>query len=199
MAAVNTRVLAATVVAAVVLTVAVVAGALALTEGTDSAAREPAPEAGTEASTSGTVTAARPDCPSDGVAGIKLDCLGGDPGDQPDDEGVTVVNVWAWWCGPCREELPHIQEFADANPDYTVVGVHADPVASRGADFLNDIGVALPSYQDDDNTFAGTLGLPRVIPVTVVFVDGELVESFPVPFTSTAEIDAAVDRALAGA
>lgn len=77
------------------------------------------------------------------------------------------------------------------------MGVHADQNAANGAAFLNDVGVELPSYQDSDNTFAGTLGLPGVVPITVLFLDGEQVAMFPKTFSSPEEIAADVDAALA--
>ncbi|MFL9598941.1 hypothetical protein, partial [Aeromonas veronii] len=72
-----------------------------------------------------------------------------------------------------------------------VVGVHADSNAANGAALLGDLGVDLPSYQDSDGTFAGTLGLPGVIPITLVVRDGEVVEKFVKPFTSAEELEKA--------
>lgn len=185
------------VIVGIVVTIAVAVGAVMLigdTEGADDEAA--ATDEATQAVPGGGV-AKRPQCPSTGVGGIELDCLGAETGPEPNDEGVSVVNIWAWWCAPCREELPHIEAFAEQNPEYTVVGVHADQAAGRGAALLNELDVDLPSYQDDDNTFAGTLGLPGVIPITVVFVDGEQIDYFPTPFASVEEIERAVDNALA--
>ena len=142
----------------------------------------------------------RPDCPAPGVGGIVLPCLGGENGPaDPTTAEITVVNVWAWWCGPCREELPYFEELAAQHPEYPVVGVHADHNPGNGAAFLNDLDLDLPSYQDDDNTFAGTLGLPGVIPLTLVFQGTEQLALYPQTFASTADIAAAVDQALAGA
>ena len=87
---------------------------------------------------------------------------------------LTVVNVWAWWCQPCRAELPVVEEFARAHPEYTVVGVHADGNAANGASLLNELGVGLPSYQDDAGVFAAAQGLPPVVPVTVVLRGGDV-------------------------
>ncbi len=137
----------------------------------------------------------RPDCPGPGVGGVDLPCLGGeDSGQNPQD--ITVVNVWAWWCEPCREELPAFDEFARTHPDYTVVGVHADTNAANGAALLNELGIQMPSYQDSENVFAGAHGLPGVVPVTVVFRGEEKVGVMGKGFSSSSEIARAVEEVL---
>lgn len=184
-------------VAGVLATILVIAGAVVLLRDINEtpAPQDAAAGAGGETSTSDAEIPARPDCPGDGAGGIDLACLGGETGTGTDKP--TVVNVWAWWCGPCRDELPHFDEFAAGHPEYEVVGVHADANPSNGAAMLTELGIELPSYQDDDNTFAGTLGLPGVIPITVIFDGDEQVGMYAQPFTSAAEIDAAVTEALA--
>lgn len=137
----------------------------------------------------------RPDCPGGSVGGVDLPCLGGGDGGEAPKE-ITVVNVWAWWCEPCREELPALEEFANDHPEYTVVGVHADTNAANGAALLNDLGIDLPSYQDNENAFAGQLGLPGVVPVTVVFRGEEKVGVVGKAFSSSSEIAAAVKEVL---
>lgn len=132
----------------------------------------------------------RPDCP----AGLDLPCLGGDVAGEAKE--ITVVNVWAWWCQPCRAELPAVEEFARTHPEYTVVGVHADQNAGNGAALLEEVGVDLPSYQDDSGAFAAEQGLPPVVPVTVVLRGGEQVAVFAKEFTSAEELAAAVEGAL---
>lgn len=138
---------------------------------------------------------ARPDCPGPGLGGVDLPCLGGADSGQG-TTGVAVVNVWAWWCEPCREELPALDEFAREHPEYTVVGVHADTNAANGAALLNDLGVGMPSYQDSENAFAGELGLPAVVPVTVVFRGEEKVGVLGRSFSSSSEIAQAVEEVL---
>ena len=141
--------------------------------------------------------APRPDCPLRTVRGVELECLGGEKGDAEDvDKQKTLINVWAWWCQPCRAELPVVEEFARAHPEYTVVGVHADQNAGNGAALLEDIGVGLPSYQDDSGAFAAEQGLPPVVPVTVVLRGGDQVAVFAREFTSAEELAAAVEGAL---
>lgn len=143
----------------------------------------------------------RPDCAALGVAGVELGCLGAEAAaDAPrelSDGAVTVVNVWAWWCAPCREELPLMQRLAAEHPEYRVVGVHADPQAARGAALLDDLGLDLPSFQDSDNAFAAALGLPGVVPVTLVVVDGEVRSVLTKPYADMEELERDVREASA--
>lgn len=183
------------------VTVFVVAAAVWLLRPADHAdPADPANSAGQATGNPGTAhqeaqVQERPDCPGSGVGGVDLPCLGGrDSGQKPQD--ITVVNVWAWWCEPCREELPALDEFARTHPDYTVVGVHADTNAANGAALLNDLDVQMPSYQDGENAFAGAHGLPGVVPVTVVFRGEERVGVLGKGFSSSSEIAQAVEEVL---
>ncbi|PAT10637.1 TlpA family protein disulfide reductase [Corynebacterium hadale] len=185
----------ASVVGALVVTCFVVAGAVALLRGGGSG-DEVRGKGETGASISEEAPVAqRPDCVAGGVGGVELPCLGG--ADVPGERaGVTVVNVWAWWCEPCRTELPVLERYAADHPDVEVVGVHADRQAAAGADLLNELGVELSSYQDSDNSFAGQLGLPGVVPITVVFRDGEQVGTLAQAFESEEALASAIDGVL---
>ena len=138
--------------------------------------------------------AERPKCPEGPIAGVDLPCLGASSSAAAKD--IQIVTVWAWWCEPCRTELPFFQDLARSHNTWNVVGVHADSNAANGAALLGDVGVDLPSYQDSDGTFAGTLGLPGVIPITLVVRDGEVVEKFVKPFTSAEDLEKAVEEAV---
>ncbi|MDO4685089.1 MAG: TlpA disulfide reductase family protein [Corynebacterium sp.] len=174
------------IIGAIILTVCIVAAVPMLLR-TVNDAGEP------EASTASISIEQRPDCAGDFP--VDLPCLGGERIDAA--AKVTVVNVWAWWCEPCRDELPILEEYQKAYPDYRVIGVHADKNAANGAAMLNDLGVDMPSFQDDTGIFAGTLGLPGVVPVTVVLrEDGTTAAVLPQVFTSREELEHAVEEAL---
>ncbi|QNQ89448.1 redoxin domain-containing protein [Corynebacterium poyangense] len=137
----------------------------------------------------------RPDCPDIDLAGTSLECLGGHR--QPvAQKHMVVVNLWAWWCAPCREEIPLLSSYADHHPEYTVVGVHVDSAGDAGADMLNDLGTSLASFQDGAQQLALKLGLPKVVPITLVFRDGHQVGMFPQVFHSEEELDKAIDSVL---
>lgn len=200
------RSVVASAVAAAVAVAAVAAGAVVLLRGTgeDSGAGagaqgEATSGASADVGASQQVPGAeqRPDCPAGEVGGVALPCLGGASSSKsPDSAAVTVVSLWAWWCEPCRDELPIIDEYAREHPEVQVVGVHADPNEARGVALLNDLGVGLPSYQDSSGAFAGQLGLPGVVPILLVFRGDERIGMFPRTFSSQAEIADAVAGVL---
>ena len=152
---------------------------------------------GEDTTTAAPVLAARPECPAPRVAGVALPCLGQASYGTDSATEWTVVTVWAWWCGPCRDELPYFVQLKQDYPDLTVVGVHADTSPTKGVAFLEAMGIDLPSYQDDANLFAGTLGLPGVIPQTLVLRGDDVVATFIKPMTSYEELEAAVQEVRA--
>ncbi len=112
---------------------------------------------------------------------------------------VSIVNVWAWWCGPCRAELPVMQELASKHPEWNVVGVHSDRAAQAGVDMLEELGVTqLPSYQDNQNAFGAAGQLPRVVPLTLVYrPDGTRAALLVKVFEDIETLEQAIQEALA--
>ena len=111
---------------------------------------------------------------------------------------TVVLNLWAYWCGPCAEELPAMQRYQQQNPDaVTVVTVHQDENETAALLRMAELGVRLPVLQDGRRSIAAALALPNVMPSTVVLrADGSVAEVLPRPFTSADEIAAAVGSAL---
>ena len=68
-------------------------------------------------------------------------------------EGKTVVlNFWASWCNPCREEMPALQESAEAHGDEVVfVGVGAKHDKQDAAEaFVEEFGITYPIGRDTE-------------------------------------------------
>ncbi len=112
---------------------------------------------------------------------------------------VTVLNLWAYWCGPCRDELPAMAAYQRrVGDDVTVLTVHQDENETAGLLRLAELGVRLPTLQDGRRLIAAALSVPNVMPATVIMrSDGSVAEVLPRPFTNADEIAAAVNAAIA--
>jgi thiol-disulfide isomerase/thioredoxin len=111
---------------------------------------------------------------------------------------VAVLNLWAYWCGPCAEELPAMADYQKrAGAAVSVVTVHQDDNEAAALARMADLGVRLPVLQDGQREIAAALSVPNVMPTTVVLrQDGSVAKVLPQAFTSADEIAAAVDGAL---
>lgn len=111
----------------------------------------------------------------------------------------TVLNLWAYWCGPCADELPAMAEYqARMGGAVQVLTVHQDENETAGLLRLAELGVHLPMLQDGRRLVAAALRVPNVMPATVVLrADGSVAEVLPRSFRTADEIAAAVNEGLA--
>ncbi|MCB0949193.1 MAG: TlpA family protein disulfide reductase [Mycobacterium sp.] len=107
----------------------------------------------------------------------------------------AVLNLWAYWCGPCADELPAMAEYQRrVGPEVTVVTVHQDENETAALLRLAELGVRLPTLQDGRRSIAAALRVPNVMPATVVLrADGSVAEILPRPFATADEIADAVN------
>jgi cytochrome c biogenesis protein CcmG/thiol:disulfide interchange protein DsbE len=108
-----------------------------------------------------------------GLPDVSLPCFtGGAEVRLRDLRGPAVINIWASFCAPCRDELPVMQGLADrADGRYTVIGVDSGDRRAAAADFATDRGVTFPTLFDEGKKFADSLGV-FTLPATV-FIDAD--------------------------
>lgn len=88
-----------------------------------------------------------------------------------DLRGSTVVlNAWASWCAPCKEELPLLAAAArNAGPNVRFVGLDVKDSPERARQMQEKYGVDYPSIIDEKGAWFRQLpGLPRALPGTVI-------------------------------
>ena len=112
----------------------------------------------------------------------------------------VVINKWASWCGPCRAELPILQELATSRgKEIAFVGVNARDKRPAAERFAARFPVPYPSYEDPDEKIARALKAPSNFPVTLfVDEDGKTVFTHQGGYRSAADLQADIDRYLRG-
>jgi peroxiredoxin len=67
---------------------------------------------------------------------------------------VVMVNFWATWCGPCREEMPHLEALYQRYGDlgFTLLGVNVEEDSSGADKFLAETPVSFPILFDPESS-----------------------------------------------
>jgi len=113
---------------------------------------------------------------------------------------VVLVNVWATWCPPCRDELPELQGLHEAHGDeFVVIGISTDKARNhknvRG--LMSQFGITYPVVLDPDGQAESTFGVKGY--PTSVLLDRNGVERWRREGAirpSDSEADAAIKAAL---
>jgi len=78
----------------------------------------------------------------------------------------VLVNFWASWCIPCKEEAPALEQFQSryGGPGFTVLGIDSRDLTGDGRAFVERYGLSYPQLRDGDGSAAhdfGTTGVPE--------------------------------------
>ena len=80
-----------------------------------------------------------------------------------------VINYWATWCGPCREEIPELNRLSREQPEsLKVFGVNFEPVSGdEMEENIKEMGILFPVFPEDPYEQLG-YERPLVLPTTIV-------------------------------
>lgn len=145
--------------------------ALALTGCTTDSAAAPAPEAtGSFATCAGLASGVPPTPAKQVLPAIQIPCFDGSSTVHVDQvKGPAVINLWAPWCPPCREELPAFVRLAAQPGAPKVIGVVSSSVRPASVSVAEELGVTFPNLFDGKGRLGAELGI-GVLPATL-FVD----------------------------
>ena len=82
---------------------------------------------------------------------------------------VVMINFWASWCGPCRQEFPALDQiYAKYKPmGFTLVAINVESEKSDAEKFLAKTPASFPILFDPDNKVSGLYGV-SAMPTTVL-------------------------------
>ena len=93
---------------------------------------------------------------------------------------VVVINFWATWCGPCREEIPHFNKLYSnyKGQGLEIIGISMDDGPDVVKEFARELRMEYPLVMGNDelaDQFGGILGLPTTF---IVDRKGNIVKKF---------------------
>ncbi|MGB0496430.1 MAG: TlpA family protein disulfide reductase [Kangiellaceae bacterium] len=82
---------------------------------------------------------------------------------------VVLLNFWASWCGPCRQEMPILDDIHNRYKSlgFTVLGVNLDAKSKKAIDYLKDTPVSFPVLYDPKGITSELYGV-SAMPSTVI-------------------------------
>ena len=86
---------------------------------------------------------------------------------------VVMVNFWATWCGPCRQEMPLLDDLYTkyGRVGFTLLGVNIDDDSRRAMKMIEELSVSFPVLFDESKSVSKLYEV-EAMPVTVL-VDKE--------------------------
>lgn len=92
---------------------------------------------------------------------------------------MTLVNLWATWCGPCREEMPALERLHKKYKaqGFLVVGIDIDESAEQVNRFLGKNKLAYPTLLSTANKTVAALGGLEALPTSLLLDEtGDVLE-----------------------
>lgn len=82
---------------------------------------------------------------------------------------VVMINFWATWCGPCRQEMPLLDDLYNRyqRVGFNLLGVNIDDDSGRAMEMVDELGVSFPVLFDEKKEVS-KLYQVEAMPVTIL-------------------------------
>jgi thiol-disulfide isomerase/thioredoxin len=89
-----------------------------------------------------------------------------------------IINVWASWCGPCREEMASLERLAwrDGEQYFSIIGVSTDDYADKAKGLLKNTNATISHFIDTGLQMENMLGASRLPLTVLVDADGRVLK-----------------------
>jgi peroxiredoxin len=89
---------------------------------------------------------------------------------------VVLINFWATWCGPCRQEMPHLNRLYDKykSSGFVLLGVNIDEDARAAAELATRLNVSFPVLLDTDKKVSKLYDMSAMPATVMIDRDGRV-------------------------
>ena len=89
---------------------------------------------------------------------------------------VVMVNFWATWCGPCRQEMPQLTRLYEKykSSGFVLLGVNVDDDTSKAVEVAAKLGVTFPVLLDTDKSVSKLYDLSTMPSTVLIDRDGKV-------------------------
>ena len=89
---------------------------------------------------------------------------------------VVMINFWATWCGPCRQEMPHLSRLYDKYraAGFVLLGVNVDDDARRAGEMAQRLALPFPVLFDSEKTVSRLYDLGTMPSSVLIDRDGRV-------------------------
>jgi peroxiredoxin len=89
---------------------------------------------------------------------------------------VVLVNFWATWCGPCRQEMPHLNRLYDKYraSGFVLLGVNVDDDSRNAIALASKLGVKFPVLLDSDKKVSQLYDMSAMPATVLIDKDGRV-------------------------
>ena len=90
-----------------------------------------------------------------------------------------IINVWASWCGPCRDEMTSLERVSrGSGGKFVVIGISTDDYADRAKAYLKKANTSFRHFIDDHLFLENMLGADRIPVTLLVDAKGRIIQKF---------------------
>ncbi|MDP4620860.1 MAG: TlpA family protein disulfide reductase [Thermoleophilia bacterium] len=114
---------------------------------------------------------------------------------------VVLLNLWASWCGPCKEEAPVLEAVSDRYREKGVIvlGIDIQDLTEDALAFIEEYRLTYPSLRDGSDVSKTSLEATGVPETYLIDRTGRIALHIAGPVSNTAQLSVPIDQVLAEA
>lgn len=89
---------------------------------------------------------------------------------------VVMINFWASWCGPCREEMPHLEALQQrySKAGFTVLGINVEQDSKQAVRMLENMSLSFPILFDPESVVSKLYDVKAMPSTVMIDRDGNM-------------------------